>query len=195
MILMGKKQSSSYNMDELFSTKIGNLAKTPVELSGQWVNKASRRDWRGVAEAGLPFVAVLFVKEGRYLFWEKDEKRGESGDHSREIRLIFRSNNDGTMDCCYRIGQGVINLESREKSSSYLPNLKKRCTVLTGEPFRFVSIEVEPPIDLYSLFIVKGDINTLRKGLWHLKSNLLIGTSELWKMMLGYGRNGLLAEN
>jgi len=184
-------------MDKLFDPEIGNLTKTRVELSGQWVNKASRRDWRGVAEADLPFVAVLFVTEGRYLFWRKDDKRGESGDSSRAIRLTLWSLDDGTMDCGYRIGRGVIRLTGKEKSSSYLPDLKERWTVLTGEPFGFVSIEIEPPINLYGLFIVKRDINTLRKGLWHLKSSLLIGISEPWKTMVGNGRQGeiLLAEN
>jgi hypothetical protein len=208
-------------MITLSDIRIDNLTKIPIGLSGRWVNLVTRRDWRGGAVADPPPVGVVFIRQNNSLFWSKTETNwwkftgGSLSRDALETRLTIWSveelaksfgvseeevapgDPNGLTQYSYSINCFGITLSCTLKSSTYLPDIKESQVVFTGEPFRYTTIEAEPPSDLYCIFIAMQDINTLRKGLWRLRTKILARISEPWKSMLGYGRQGriLLAEN
>src|SRR4051812_27242403 len=62
-----------------------SLTKLPVRIVGEWGNPL-KRDWRGIATAAEPVVAVVFLKHGDTVEWCKS---GRASGEGLEVRLAL----------------------------------------------------------------------------------------------------------
>jgi hypothetical protein len=175
----------------LEGTKLGKLTPLLVSVQGQW-SPGPNREWRGLANAAEPFVAIVFLSSPSGCIWGKSER----GETPREIRLsLFRYDRQGTdVQVNFSVGGGGRLCRTRVPSPSYRPDIFPEREFPCGVIHTFTQVEGEPGIKLLVLFIARRDVRSARCGLWRVRRHLAESiTNDSLLRMMTYGRTGRFA--
>jgi hypothetical protein len=168
------------------------LASVAVTVEGRW-SLLPRRDWRGVAVADEPLVAVAFLSCGGSVHWYKSERRGGDRVEVRCLLLPFAAGEADTQ-VNFSVGQGGGRCWSMLASPEGVPVIPDRRELRSGVIERFAEVAGEPRVGLSLLLIARRDVRSARNGLWRVRRGLADLIPEPFRRTLTYGRAGMLGE-
>ncbi len=174
------------------NTKLASLTQVDIVIRGAWHPQGDRY-WRGTATASEPCVAVPFLRVGYHVEWCQPERTNES---SLDLHLALFPYNESDLDIQvnFSIGQGGRRWTTILPSSIYRPAIPDSFKVLAGEVFHFTTVEGNPHVELFGLFIAHRDVEWVRKKIWHLRPQFRDALKEPLKQVLTYGRTGTFDE-
>jgi hypothetical protein len=161
-----------------------------ISVQGQW-SPGVNRDWRGLAHASEPFVALAFLCAPRVCKWVKSQ-RGES---PRGISLALFPYDEAGKDVQvnYWVAGGYALGRSALPSTDYRPTISEQQTFQCGVIQKFTQVVGEPYLDLLILFLARRDVQSARNGLWRMRPELAESiSSDSIRHMMTYGRTGHL---
>jgi hypothetical protein len=168
-----------------------SLTSLPVTLEGGWL-PPPWREWRGVAAAGEPLVAVAFLDSGAVVEWCKSERRSAENLAVRFLLLPYDA--DGRdVQVNFSVGDGGCRGRSLLVSSDWVPEIPDRRELRAGVLERLVEVTAEPRVELALLLIARRDVRSARNGLWRVRNQLADLIPEPFRRLLTYGRTGRLA--
>jgi hypothetical protein len=178
---------------ELVGTRFPCLTAVAATLEGGW-SPLPHRDWRGVAAAAEPLVAVAFLDCGTVVQWGKSE-RGSA--EKLEVRLALLPYDAEGLDVQvnFSVGQGGGRWRSVLAPSGCVSVIPDRRELRTGVIERFAELTGEPRVELSMLLIGRRDVRSARNGLWRLREALADSIPEPFRRILTYGRTGTVAKN
>jgi hypothetical protein len=159
------------------------LETLPIYLNGSWAYGA-KRDWRGAARSTVPLVGMSFMQSPRHCEWCKSKK----DEASPEVRLALFPYDDVGMDV--QVWFWGLRWRSLVPSASYRPVFSDLQVLQAARIFRFATIDGDPPVNLFVLFLARSDVESSRKGLWRVRKRLESGLNEPFRRWLTYGRTG-----
>jgi hypothetical protein len=163
---------------------------TPFEVALEGCSSPfTSREWRGVALAREPLVAIAFLACGNMVEWYKSE-RGSA--EKLEVRLaLFPYGSDGLdVQVNFSVGHGGGRWRSIVASRECLPVIPDRREMRTGIIERFAEVAGTPRMNLAILFIARRDVRSARNGLWRVGKELAHSIPEPFQRVLTYGRSG-----
>lgn len=166
-------------MNELITT-----ADLPVTISGEWLDPP-KRDWRGIASASEPLVAVVFLKQRNRLEWCKSDRGSVEGLPIR-LALFPYDKLASEVQVNFSVGGGGRCLASNVPSRNYRPDIHSHNVVRTGELVTFARVDGSPAVDAEMLFIPQRSVQFGRNALWRLRSGLELSLpDELNQILIG----------
>lgn len=178
----------------LDAIRLKSFQSVPVHLEGHWEENPWRHDWKGIATSPVPMVALSFLEFSNQWIWCKSEKRNGN----LELRLALFPYDQQRLDVGVNFSvrnNGGCRMRSIMPSSSYRPELPDTRLLETAQLYEFATVEGNPAIKLFMLFLARTDVKGLRKGLWRVRSPLLSSVQEPLRTCLDYGRTGVLQRN
>jgi hypothetical protein len=171
---------------------IPGVARAPVVISGEWL-PAPKRDWRGVASASEPIVAVSFLRWGHHIEWCLSER--PTGNES-EVRLaLFPYDRDGCdVQVNTFLGGGGQRWRSLVSSAQYRPTIPLSTSLETGRVLSLSRIEGNPCVEFFGLFLAKRDTKGGRNGIWHIRPCFREGLPPALSQVLTFGRTGIIED-
>jgi hypothetical protein len=166
----------------------GSLTAMGVTIKGDWL-KTKFSDWRGIAAADSLLVAVSFLHHPQGIMWCKSERGRPEG---QEVRLLLGWFDKIGLDVQVNFGVGASRRSrTRLPNVSYRPGIANELEFVTGQPSCFATVQGDPNIDCWVLFLARQDVSVGRKGLWHIKRERRQGVKEPLRSVLSYGRTGM----
>jgi hypothetical protein len=163
------------------------VIKLPVTISGRWLDPPNR-DWQRLATAPEPIVALVFLKHGKTLEWCKSERARRD---SQEVRLALFPYDETGLEIQVNFSTGGGRLwASVVESPTYKPSIQEVRTVETGKVAKFVTVEGNPVVDLSLMFLASHNVQVGRRGIWHLKPEVVTSMPPRLVTMLTRGRTG-----
>jgi hypothetical protein len=171
---------------------VPGVAKLPVTFSGTWP-EPPKRDWRGVASAPEPIVAVTFLRWQHHVEWGLSSRLE---DCEIETRLaIFPYDKAGLdVQVSVSIGGGGPRYRCTVPAATYQPAMPPASPVDTGTVALLTTIEGDPKIDFLALFIARSDTKGGRNRIWHLRPHFHDAVPPQLKEALTYGRTGTIED-
>jgi hypothetical protein len=172
---------------DLEGTEFKGLQRLPVQLTGSW-SDYTLRDWRGTAISTVPLVGMSFLQSPRHCEWCNSER----DEASPEVRLTLFPYDDVGVDvqAGFTVGHGGRRWRTLVPSRSYRPELPASQVLQTARIFRFATVDGDPPIRLFVLFLARSDVESSRSTLWRVREQLASGFDEPFRRWLQYGRTG-----
>lgn len=170
--------------------KQANAKRVGVVLSGGPASHptAGYRLWTGTLKAEEPIVALAILKIGADVFWARSSHKASA---SLDLHIQFSPMTEERKDVQVAFCLGDACTYSRSFVETALahpsPDIKNH---VTGEVFDVAVIKGHPIIELKALLMVRSDVNSVRKGVWHAKVSQLENLTKPWLTMLTYGRAG-----
>jgi hypothetical protein len=171
---------------------VPGVARLPVTISGAWP-ALPKRDWRGVASAPEPIVAVTFMRWQHHVEWGLSARLE---DCAIETRLALFPYDKAGLDVQVNvsIGGGGPRYRCTVPSATYQPAMPPSSPVETGTVALLATIEGDPKIDFMALFIARGDTKGVRNFIWHLRPRFQDDVPQQLREALTYGRTGTLED-
>jgi hypothetical protein len=172
---------------ELEGVVLDSLQSLPFEVAGAW-SEGSKRVWRGTSTSAVPLVAMSFLKTRGQYEWCKSEKK----ESAPTVQLALFPHDDAGMDVQvnFSVGRGGRLTRSKVPSPSYRPELLPTRALQTGRVERFATIAGVPEVEAWVLFLAREDVESMRGGLWRVRSHLHPGLPEPFRQWLSHGRVG-----
>jgi hypothetical protein len=174
----------------LDGTTLAKITPLLISVEGQW-SPALDRDWRGLANAPEPFVALVFLCVRGACKWIKSQK----GEATRELRLSLIPYDESGKDVQvnFSVGRGYALGRLEVPSAAYQPEISGEQTFQSGVVQKFTQVVGDPSLDLLILFLARRDVHSARNGLWHLRPEIAESiNSDSIRNMMTYGRTGNL---
>ena len=173
---------------DLRNTYFVGLTSIDVTVEGKWSEKPSSRDWKGIVIADEPIVAISFIKSSGICQWVKSERDKQPPD----IRCVLFPYDDNGLDIQVNFGVGKSNRICRTlvPTASYRPSIPDKKVFKTACIHHFATIDGNPFIELFILFIAKADITSSRNTLWRIRESLVQSIPEPWGQWLTHSRTG-----
>lgn len=92
----------------------------------------------------------------------------------------------------FSLASGDRRCRSIVASPDYVPAIVAPRTFKTGVIHSFATVEGDPTIHLFALFLARSDTRSLRNGLWRVRDHLAGSLPAAFCGMLTYGRTGAL---
>lgn len=194
-------RGGSWFIWKLYEQKLGKLemiegitipgvSRIPVSLSGDW-SAPPKRDWRGVASAEEPIVAITFLRRQHHIEWCLS-RCAEEDAIDIETRLALFPYDKLGLDVQVNvfIGHGGPRSRSLVASPTYQPTVSAVSPIETGKVSLLSRIEGDPTIDFLGLFITKRDTKGGRNGIWHIRPCFHESLPAQLRVPLTYGRTG-----
>jgi hypothetical protein len=164
------------------------LGDIDVEVKGSWC-EGRRRDWRGVASALEPLVAVTFVASSDGAEWCKSKRPQPSG---QPIRLLLAHYDaDGTdVQVNFSVGESGRRLRTEVKSADYRPATASPVVGRTGRMLRFADIVGSRRVSLGILFVARSHVRIGRNGLWRVRPEVAERLPEPIAYLMTHSRTG-----
>jgi hypothetical protein len=175
------------------AVKLTSVTQIDILIRGAW-DPQEIRYWRGTATASEPCVAVAFLRDGYHVEWCQSERTNESNLDLDLALFPYHKSEDLDIQVNFSIGQGRRRWRSILPSPVYRPTIRDSFKVLAGEVFQFTTVEGNPRVELFGLFIVQRDVEWVRRKIWHLQPRLRDAIQEPLKQVLTYGRAGTFEE-
>jgi hypothetical protein len=167
------------------------LTPFAVALEGCW-SSLPQRDWRGVAVASEPLLAIAFLQCGGVAEWCKSERRSAE---KLDVRLALFPYDAAHLDVQvnFSVGHDGGRRRSILLSHEYMPEIPERREMRTGIIERFTEVASSPRVGLSLLLIARRDVRSARNGLWRVRSELADSIPEPFRRIVTYGRRGRIA--
>lgn len=167
---------------------VPGVARFPVTFSGSWP-ALPKRDWRGVACAPEPIVAVTFLRWQHHVEWGLSSR---SEDCEIETRLAIFPYDQAGLDVqvSVSIGGGGPRYRCTVPTATYQPDMPPASPVETGTVALLATIEGDPKIEFLGLFIARSDTKGGRNRIWHLRECFREALPTELLEPLTYGRTG-----
>ncbi len=171
---------------------IPGAARLPVTFSGAWP-ALPKRDWRGIASAPEPIVAVTFLRWQHHIEWGLSNR---SEDCEIETRLAIFPYDQAGLDVqvSVSIGGGGPRSRCAVPTATYQPEMPPASPVETGRVSLLATIEADPRIEFLGLFIARSDTKGGRNRIWHLRPCFHDSLPPQLKEALTYGRTGMIED-
>jgi hypothetical protein len=169
-------------------TVFKGLQTLPVQLNGSWSDHV-HCDWKGAAMSTAPLVGMSFLQSPQHCEWCKSER----GEASPEVRLALFPYDDAGLDVQvnFSVGHGGRRWRTLVPSRLYRPELPASRELQTARIFRFATVEGDPPISLFVVFLARDDVESSRSALWRVRERPESGLNEPFRHWLTHGRTGM----
>lgn len=165
------------------------LKQVKVTLAGDWGSQR-HSDWRGLATAEEPMVAVVFLTRGTEVSWCKSERaRGPSA--PVRLALFWYDDVGKDVQINFSVGEGHRRLQTLLPLTGYRPAIE-RGPYVTGRVHLFACIEGEPRVDCHVLFLATQQVRVVRSGLWRVNEKVAELLEPPLRSVLTRGRTGTL---
>jgi hypothetical protein len=146
------------------------------------------RQWVGSFEAAEPIVALVIIASGNDVSWTRSTHHGSN---LLETRILFSPYDSDGRDVGVSFGISDAMAYGRTTLESALIHPSPRVGhYLTGHLADIVRIDGNPICELKALFMLRSDVKSVRKGVWHARVENVLSVDEPWKKILTYGRTG-----
>jgi hypothetical protein len=172
---------------ELLNHKVFNNPNDKVSVSGEWINNKTPK-WKGAALSESPMVSVSFLEIDNEINWVKSE-RSSMNIHEIEINIFNYDNIGLDIQYNYFFNHGFNYYRSQIKSKNYLPYIFTG-DIEAGTIYLFSSLEGEPKLNLFILYIPSEITKISRNGIWHIKDNYKDTIDEKFINIFQNGRKG-----
>lgn len=148
---------------------------------------AGYRRWRGRAAADIPMVGFAATENSEGLSWVRSSAREESV----ELGILFSPHDDTgrNISISFSVGDSVVcaqaHVPSQQTEPNPLPGIYR-----TGRVIALARLLTQQPTTLYLLLLAVSDVRVGRKGIWHLKPQLVGDLVEPWRKIMTFGRTG-----
>jgi hypothetical protein len=180
----------------LHEVALPGLSQMPIELVGEWEGGGAlgNRNWWGVANCEQPILALGLIECEGCFDWVKSPKPASN---SLPVRVYLGPYDDDYRDMQVALGFGSSGSEG-PRSRTTLPNSKYRPVVpsrelRTGRFALICTVEGEPALNLWAMFLVQSDIRGARNSLWRVRRAIAEHFAAPWDRVLTYGRSGRIA--
>jgi hypothetical protein len=157
----------------------GKVTRLDFEISGSW---QTGDRWLGVAKAMQPLVGVVFLDNDQVTDWVKTPHRASEAGLPCHLMVGRYS---GRTHLNFGLGPVLLG-HWTDKSDNSFPHIPSPILGRTGERTGFTRIKGVPPISLSLLLLTRGDVRSLRTGLWTLRQPALDPLLRL----VSHGRTG-----
>jgi hypothetical protein len=171
---------------------VPGVSRFPVTFTGSW-SALPKRDWRGIASAQEPIVAIAFLRRQHHVEWGLSSR---TEDNEIETRLaIFPYDKAGLdVQVSVSVGGGGRRFRSQVPTAAYQPVMPPASPVETGTVALLATIDGDPKIDFLGLFLAKADTKGGRNRIWHLRPCFQEALPEQLQEALTYGRTGVFED-
>jgi hypothetical protein len=172
----------------LASRRSPALKQIGVRLEGSWSSER-HSDWRGLATADEPVVAVAFLTSEGEAGWCKSE-RARGPITPIRLALFWYDAVGKDVQVNFSVGEG------RRRDRTLLPTTGYRPPIeggpyQTGQVQLFARIDGEPRVECHILFLAAEQVRVVRKGLWRVTEKVAeVGTTAT-KHLDAWGRGTL----
>jgi hypothetical protein len=163
------------------------LKHVKVTLAGSWGSER-HSDWRGLATAEEPIVAVAFLTQESEVCWCKSERTGGPSTPVR-LALFWYDEVGKDVQVNFSAGEGGRRLQTLLPSTGYRPAIEGG-PYLTGHVQLFARIAGEPRVECQLLFLAAEQVRVVRSGLWRVKEKVAEGLEPPLRNILTRGRTG-----
>jgi hypothetical protein len=179
-------------MPKLHGLHLKTAKEIPVTLKGVPTPHPTSgyRQWVGNFEAKEPIVALVIIASGNDISWTRSTHHGST---SLETRILFSPfDSDGRdVGVSFGISDAIAHGRTTLESALIHPSAKVGHYV-TGRLADIARIDGDPICELKALFMLRSDVRSVRKGVWHTRVEHVLSVQEPWKAILTYGRTGKL---
>jgi len=146
------------------------------------------RQWVGSVEAADPIVALVIIVSGNEVSWTRSTHHAST---SLETHILFSPfDSDGRdVQVSFGISDAIAYGRTTLESALIHPSPKVGHYV-TGHLADIARINGDPICELKALFMLRSDVKSVRKGVWHARVEHVVSVDEPWKSILTYGRTG-----
>ncbi|MCA9264340.1 MAG: hypothetical protein KDA60_10850, partial [Planctomycetales bacterium] len=138
-----------------------------------------------------PLVAVALLSVHDRTEWAKsDRPRMDTFDVRLSLHHYDSTGRDVQVVFC--LARGDRRARSHIRSQHVVPDINAPRRFQTGVIQSFAAIDGDPPIQLFSLFVARSDVRSLRNGLWRVRGDLATSLPKAFRGMLTHGRTGSL---
>ncbi len=161
-----------------------------VKLTGvpQTHPTSGYRQWVGSVEAADPIVALVIIVSGNEVSWTRSTHHAST---SLETRILFSPYESDARDVQVSFGISDAIAYGRTILQSALihpaPEVRE---YVTGHDVDIARIQGKPICELKALFMLRSDVKSVRKGVWHARVEHILSVDEPWRSILTYGRTG-----
>jgi hypothetical protein len=188
------------------------LERIPVLVTGEWQSKTVltggwvRREWRGVARAARPLVALLFTRVADTIEWHKSRRpRGEVARPAQGPTPTLDAAPEDEIDLSLSItagpGHPLVGLSASVHGAhtSATPlgpagagsfDMPAQRETRTGVLFDLAAFDGTPPVAFAILFVAASQIQVVRNHLWRVRGALAPALGEPLRTLLSRGRRG-----
>jgi hypothetical protein len=146
------------------------------------------RQWVGSVEATDPIVALVIIVSGSEVLWTRSTHHTTT---SLETRILFSPYDSGARDVQVSFGiSDAIAYGRTVLESALIHPAPKVGEYVTGRVVDIARIQGKPLCELKALFMLRSDVKSVRKGVWHARVEHVMSVDEPWKSILTYGRTG-----
>jgi hypothetical protein len=174
----------------LTNRRVEGLTALPILIRGSWRTRPERR-WFGQVVAEEYLVALGVAVVNGELHWFKSDRR------FKMPPSLLSLTPSGPGSSQVGVGCGVAGAgcyyETTLRSPEYVPSLPDHLDLHTGCLHRLGTVEGTPAIEFFVLYLSRGDIRSMRKGLWRIRHSLRPVVPEPYRTWLAPGRHGSTA--
>lgn len=146
------------------------------------------RQWVGTVEAADPIVALVIIVSGNEASWTRSTHHAST---SLETHILFSPFDTDGRDVGVSFGiSDAIAYGRTILESALIHPAPMVGEYLTGQIVDIGRIQGKPICELKALFMLRSDVKSVRKGVWHARVEHVMSVDEPWKSILTYGRTG-----
>jgi hypothetical protein len=146
------------------------------------------RQWVGSVETADPIVALVIIVSGDEVSWTRSTHHAST---SLETRILFSPfDTDGReVQVSFGISDAIAYGRTILQSALIHP-APEVGEYVTGHVVDIARIQGKPICELKALFMLRSDVKSVRKGVWHARVEHVLSVDEPWRSILTYGRTG-----
>jgi len=179
-------------MPKLAELQLKTAKEITVTLTGVPTSHPTSgyRQWVGNAEAAEAIVALVIIVSGNHVSWTRSTHHASN---SLETHILFSPFDTEGRDVQVSFGiSDAIAYGRTTLESALIHPSPKVGRYVTGHVADVARINGDPICELKVLFMLRSDVKSVRKGVWHARVEQMLSVDEPWRSILTYGRTGKL---